>query len=125
MPCDPCSGSGRNLLIGGLGADTLHAGSAGDILIGGYTAYDSNVTALASIMAEWDSADSYTTRVNKLTNGGGLNGSYVLNSTTVHDDNTTDVLYGGSGLDWFFAHIAKKNGDQVKNRTSGEVLTGI
>jgi Ca2+-binding RTX toxin-like protein len=121
-------GSGRNLLIGGQGADTLHAGSGGDILIGGYTAYDSNVTALAYIMAEWDRTDvSYSTRVKQLSGslGGGLNGGYVLNSTTVKDDNTTDVLYGGSGLDWFFAHLAKTNGDQVKNRTSGEVVTGI
>jgi hypothetical protein len=118
-------GSGRNLLIGGLGADTLYAGSGGDILIGGTTSYDSNLTALAYLMAEWDSSDSYSTRVNKISKGGGLNGAYVLNSTTVFDDNTTDTLYGGSGLDWYFAHIKRKNLDQIIGQTSGEVITGI
>jgi ELWxxDGT repeat protein len=118
-------GSAPNLLVGGTGADTLFAGSAGDILIGGTTSYDGNLTALAYLMAEWSSADSYAVRVNKLTNGGGLNGPYALNSTTVFDDNTTDALYGGSGQDWYFAHVKGKNTDKVYNRASGEVLTGI
>jgi hypothetical protein len=118
-------GSAPNLLVGGTGADTLTSGSAGDILIGGYTGYDSNLTALAYLMAEWGSRDSYTVRVTKLSNGGGLNGSYVLNSTTVSDDNTTDALYGGAGLDWYFAHVKGKNTDKVYNRASGEVLTDI
>jgi hypothetical protein len=76
-------------------------------------------------MAEWDSSDTYQTRVNKLTSGGGLNASYVLNSTTVFDDNTTDRLSGGAGLDWFFAHLGAKNSDKVIGRTSGEVVTSI
>jgi ELWxxDGT repeat protein len=127
-------GSGRNLLIGGPGSDTLYAGSAGDILIGSTTSYDSNTaadqTALAFIMLEWDSADSYSTRVSKLMKGGGLNGKYVLNSTTVLDDNATDRLYGyapavGAALDWFFAHHSRTNGDQVYNLVSGEVVTGV
>jgi hypothetical protein len=119
-------GSARNLLIAGLGADTLHGGSAGDILIGGHTSYDSNTTALAYIMAEWDSSDSYSTRVNKLSKGGGLNGAYVLNSTTVIDNGVTDYLYGGTGLDWFFAHLrGRKHQDQIYGQTSGEVSTQI
>jgi ELWxxDGT repeat protein len=127
-------GSGRNLLIGGPGVDTLEAGSAGDILIGGTTSYDSNTaadqTALAFIMLEWDSTDSYSTRIRKLQSGGGLNGKYVLNSGTVLDDNAADGLYGyarasGAALDWFFAHRARTNGDQVYNRVSGEVVTSI
>ncbi len=127
-------GSGRNLLIGGPGADTLFAGSAGDILIGGTTSYDSDTaadqTVLAFIMLEWDSTDSYSTRVSKLMKDGGSNGKYVLNSNTVFDDNATDRLYGyasaaGAALDWFFAHHAKTNGDQVYNQVSGEVVTRI
>jgi hypothetical protein len=118
-------GSGRNLLIGGTGADALHAGSAGNILIGGSTSYDSNPTALAFVMAEWDSADSYSTRISRLMKGGGQNGSYVLNSSTVFDDNTIDALYGGAGLDWFLAHKKGRRSDQVINRTSGEVVTSI
>jgi hypothetical protein len=118
-------GSARNLLIAGPGTATLYAGSAGDILIGGITSYDSNPTALAYIMAEWDSTDSYSTRIKKLSSGGGLNGSYVLNSTTVSDNGAVDLLYGGAGMDWFFAHTAGKNSDKVYNRTSGEVVTSI
>jgi hypothetical protein len=93
-------------------------------LIGGYTKYDSNPTALAYIMAEWDSSDSYSTRVNKISNGGGLNGSYVLNSTTVFDDGMPDYLYGGAGLDWYFAHTKEKYyGDKIFNKMGGEVVT--
>jgi ELWxxDGT repeat protein len=121
-------GSAPNLLIGGAGSDALYAGSAGDILIGGTTSYDSNLTALAYIMAEWGRTDvSYATRVGQL-NGSlsrGLNGPYLLGSTTVFDDSTTDVLYGGAGLDWFFAHLNGSNKDQVKGQTSGEVITSI
>jgi Ca2+-binding RTX toxin-like protein len=127
-------GSARNLLIAGLGSGSLYAGIAGDILIGGTTSFDSdtlsNQWALAYIMAEWDSADSYATRIKTLQNGGGLNGSYVLNSTTVFDNSLTNYLYGyslatGAGLDWFFAHHARTNGDQVYNQVNGEVGTKI
>jgi hypothetical protein len=122
-------GSARNLLIAGRGYGSLTAGSAGDILIGGFTKYDSNITALAYIMAEWDSSDSYSTRVSKISKGGGLNGAYVLNSTTV-SQNTSDDLYGGTGLDWFFAHTTgkKKNGVRavtIHNQTGGETVTQI
>jgi ELWxxDGT repeat protein len=122
-------GSARNLLIGGAGADTLNAGGAGDILIGGTTSYNAdtaaNRKALDYIMAEWGSADSYSTRIKKLTNGGGLNGSYVLNSTTVSADNAINVLNGGAGLDWFFARTRGKKTDQIVGLTSGEVITSI
>ncbi len=119
-------GSARNLLIAGIASSTLHAGSAGDILIGGTSSYDSNTTALATIMAEWDSSDSYSTRISKISKGGGLNGAYVLNSTTVFNNGVTDYLYGGAGLDWFFAHLkGKKNVDKIYNLTSGEVVTSI
>jgi len=121
-------GSGRNLLIGGLGADTLYAGSGGDILIGGYTNYDTNLTALAYLMAEWGRTDgSYATRVGHLSGSlsGGLNGPYLLNATIVHDDNTTDLLYGGAGIDWFFAHLNGTKSDRVNGQTSGEVVTNI
>jgi hypothetical protein len=118
-------GSARNLLIAGSGTATLYAGSAGDILIGGTTSYDNNLTALAYLMAEWDSTDSYTTRIKKLSGGGGLNGSYILNSTTVSDNSLSNYLYGGVGLDWFFAHMKGKNVDKVYNLTSGETITSI
>src|SRR5262249_1883264 len=97
-------GSGRDLQIGGLGSDTLHAGSGGDILIGCRTDYDNDLTALASIMAEWGRTDiGYQDRINHLTGSvpGGLNGTVFLNALTVHDDAAVDQLFGGSGQDWF------------------------
>jgi hypothetical protein len=123
---DLYGGSARNLLIAGTGTGTLYAGSAGDILIGGYTSYDSNTTALASIMAEWDSSDSYAMRVKEIGKGGGLNGSYVLNRTTVFDNGVSDYLYGGAGLDWFVAlTTGNKNADKIYDLTKGEVVTQI
>jgi hypothetical protein len=125
-------GSARNLLIAGKeGYASLLAAPSGDIVIGGTTSYDNNPTALAYIMAEWDSSDSYSTRVSKISNGGGLNGSYVLNNTTVFDNGVTDYLYGynpasGNSLDWFFAHTkGRTNTDKIYGKTGGEVVTQI
>jgi Ca2+-binding RTX toxin-like protein len=119
--------SGRDLLIGGPGADTLRAGSGGAILIGGTTDYDANVPALLALMKEWGRADvDYNTRVKHLnaTLSGGLNGSYRLSKTTIHDDSAIDYLYGGAGLDWFFVGNGKKK-DKVFGQTSAEVVTTV
>jgi hypothetical protein len=100
-------GSGRSLLIGGSGSSTLTAGSAGDILIAGTTIYDANETALQSLLAEWQSADSYPLRFQRLEGlvPGGLNGNNKLVwGNTVKDDDAASVLKGGAGLDWFFAN---------------------
>jgi hypothetical protein len=125
-------GRGRDLLIAGLGASQLNAGSGDDILMGGWTnddltstamTYDKKLAALEAVMAEWGSADSYTTRVNDLQNGGGLNGSSLLNASTVHDNKLVDTLFGttGSAADWFLAGLT----DVIKNKKTGEVQTTI
>jgi hypothetical protein len=79
------------------------------------------------LMKEWGRTDeSYSTRVNHLLNGivsGGV--TYALNTGTVHTDTAIDVLYGNSGMDWFFAQVSSTNNDQVKDKTSGEVITGL
>ena len=62
-------GTGRNLIIGGQGADQVFGGLQDYILIGGYTAYDQNPIALAAIMKEWTSADSYAARIKAINNG--------------------------------------------------------
>jgi Ca2+-binding RTX toxin-like protein len=119
-------GSGRDLLIGGLGADILRAGSGGALLIGGYTDYDANVPALLALMKEWSRTDvGYNTRVKHLngTLGGGLNGSYRLTRTAVHDDSAIDYLYGGAGLDWYFVSGHDRKKDKVVGQTSGEVVS--
>jgi hypothetical protein len=98
--------SGRSLLIGGTGSSNLTASAAGDILIAGTTSFDANYAALQSILAEWQSADSYLLRFQRLEGlvTGGLNGKNKLVwGTTVKDNDLPSVLNGGAGLDWFFA----------------------
>jgi hypothetical protein len=77
-------------------------GAGEDILIGSSTSWDTNLAALKVILAEWARTDAdYATRINPLRNGGGLNDSYLLNTSTVFDDFTADTLKGDGGLDWF------------------------
>ena len=92
------------------------------------------LAALLAIMAEWDRAGvSYSTRVSHLLGGGrgknagsGLNGSYFLNSTTVHDDASIDTLAGGPGNDWFFARTNGMSGkDTITDSVRGETVTQV
>jgi len=115
-------GSSRNILIGGAGSDVLIGGNADDILIAGYTAFDHNDAALAALFNEWNRATvSYAARVNDLMHGGGLNGSYVLNSKTVFNDHATDILVGNRGLDWFIF----STGDLILDQAPGEIATRV
>jgi peptidoglycan/xylan/chitin deacetylase (PgdA/CDA1 family) len=125
-------GASRDLLIAGLGTSILNAGSTDDILIGGWTdydltstamTYDQKIRALEAVMAEWGSADDYPTRVNALTQGGGLNGSIALNAQTAHENGHADTLNGASSpaLDWFLAGAI----DLVKNKRSDEIQTTL
>ena len=122
--------AGRNLIIGGGGKDTLTAGSGGDILIGGRTAYDTSVAALDAILAIWSRTDlSYGARITALQSGVSYvdsTGTHIaaLTPSNVIDDSASDILNGGSGQDWFFAHTGS-NGDTVNNGQSGEVVTNI
>ena len=94
-------GSARDMLLGGMGHDFLFGMGNDDILIGGTTDYDTDPASLTSILDVWNSAVSYNDRVDAIRNG--ANGVPQLDSTTVHDDGDRDVLFGGPGLDWFFA----------------------
>jgi len=116
-------GRGRDILIGGAGKATIQAGTGDDILIGGTTAYDNNAAVLAAILAEWGSGDDYPTRIARLigSTNGGLNGAYLLNTNTVHGNGLADYLYGGAGMDWYFAGLL----DLLFNKTTGEVTTQI
>ena len=62
--------------------------------------------ALTSIMAEWTRVGSLSMRQAHLLNGGGLNGTNRLNSTTVvNDANAKDSLSGSVDTDWFFQSV--------------------
>lgn len=105
-------GAGFNILVGGSGNDAITGNSAvGSIIIGGilssrYFTQGSTLTAaqlsaLSAVMAEWSSANSLTTRVQHLLNGGGANGLNLINPSTVSNDSATNSLTGDSAGDWF------------------------
>jgi CSLREA domain-containing protein len=121
-------GHGRDLLIGGTGAATLHAVGQDDILIGGWTDYDlgsagmtyaQKLAALEAIMAEWGSADPYATRLSALAGS--------LSATTVHDNYQSGAavadLLAGNLLagEWFFAGL----NDKLTSKTKNDVVTRI
>jgi hypothetical protein len=100
-------GSGFNILIGGLGADSLNRNVAGttlsnlgtDILIGDVTAHDNNLSALLALMSEWGRTDiSRAAKIDHLngTTPGGNNGSIVLTrgpGGTITDDGAVDLIF--------------------------------
>jgi len=113
-------GTGRNILIGGAGQATLDASaSKGDnILIGGTTNWDKNITALDAIMAEWDRTDlDFYSRLGDLVGFSFrhnkpplnvVNGQPILltpatnrasNNGTVHANAFSDTLIGSGGTD--------------------------
>jgi hypothetical protein len=96
-------GGGRDVVIGGWGADILYGDTGDDLLISSTTDYDANDLALFTILGEWSRGDrTYAERIDQLRNGGGRNGDYRLDWTTVHEDSVSDTLRGGAALDWFF-----------------------
>jgi hypothetical protein len=107
-------GSGRSLLVGGAGSDTITGGAADDILIGGSTTLATgwHKAALMSILAEWQSADDYATRLSVLRSG------YRALAPTIVDDAAADHLTGSGGMDWFFAGAQ----DTLTDRQTGEAI---
>ncbi len=101
-------GGGNDILIGGEESDLILGGSGEDILIDGSTVYDiddSNVMvgfddALVSLLDEWNSDGTYEERLSNIQNGGGENGLYVLDDSTLIADQGFDILIGCSGQDW-------------------------
>jgi hypothetical protein len=109
-------GGGRSILIGGKGADTITGGADDDILIGGYTSYGSawHEAELMDLLARWQSADSYATRV------ADIRGGYhpLALGTTVFDDGAADRVSGAGGMDWFFVGA----NDSLPDRQAGEAI---
>ena len=134
-------GVGRSLLIAGTGPSALLAGSGDSILIGGTTSFDtptpSHFAAFDQVMAEWTSSDSYATRVADLSGTGTgasfaarRNGNIFLTTSgtaaTVFDNGESDLLVGGSGMDWFFADLSNgADRDTVMNQKRKEILTPL
>jgi hypothetical protein len=118
-------GPNRSVLIGGAGSDTLTGGKGDDLLMACATSYDADTAALVAIRNEWVRLDaSYAQRVSNLSGqtSGGLNGAYVLTTTTVPDDGVADTLTGGGGANWFWANQSQ---DTVTDLNSGGAGTGL
>lgn len=125
--------NGPNILVGGAGNDSLRGGKDGDLLIGGSGAdtlkgldgddillaadfmagesFSDIQSALRYIMEQWSAPSSYSTRINVLYD-------YVWSRVT--DDDSVDTLFGGEGLDWFFANLTGGTRDLIR-----DLLTGI
>jgi hypothetical protein len=116
-------GTGRNILIGGAGSDTLTGSVNQDnMLIGGTTLWDTNLSDLMLIMIEWLRTDlNFDERMSDISSGGvGIPNSVLtgtgvaLNNTTVFHDNVPDTLIepitNTTGRYWFFID---KIGDDI------------
>jgi uncharacterized repeat protein (TIGR01451 family) len=132
------SGTGKNILISGSASlpsmtKTIFGTAGNNIMIGGSTDWDTNDQALGSLLAEWGRNDlppatSYATRVSQLMNGGGLNGTTKLNSTTVHDNHVRDYLIGlgTTSQNWYLAHITGAGVlDIIVGKKTTETITNI
>ncbi len=119
-------GADRDILIAGIGNDYLFGEGGEDIMIGGTTSHDNNVTALAAILAEWTSGNSYETRVSNIRQGLGQSDGFTLNAgtlpaaSTVQDDGFSDEVYSGGDRDWLF-NFGTAN-DKLRDRYSAEVV---
>ncbi len=123
-------GAGKNILIGGTGTDSLTGGTTEDLLLGAQYSNEANSAALISLLNEWTSASSYATRQAHLlgTLTGGLNGTLVLSSTTVTEDDEKDTLTGGSGKDWYLRNslgATLANRDTITDTDIDSVFTEI
>lgn len=110
-------GLGRDILIGGAGNDWIFDFFGDNIVIGGTTDHDADNAALSSIRDEWSSSNSFNTRVANIRNGGGLNGTNVLDANTVHADSKQDHLFAPLGQSWMWAESI----DQVMEGFNGLV----
>jgi hypothetical protein len=102
------------VLIGGGGQDSIfdHNQSNDSIVIGGNTSYNTNLTAIVAILADWTkSGATFIDRVTTLKTGTTA-GLYTLQSKlTVFDDGFADSLGGLAGTDWFFARVGQDTTD--------------
>jgi hypothetical protein len=137
-------GSGNSLLIGGSGHGTITGGSGTDILIAGTTTYSatsaSGQTSLMAILAELQSADTFTQKVSDLLNGNKSGGGSDLNGTdkltwdgsspTVKASTGAFTLSGdtsaSSAADWFFSNASSTvkdfNDDGVKDEHNNNAI---
>jgi len=79
-----------------------------DVLVGGSTSYDGDVSSLQMVQAEWTSNHSYADRVANISGTGTgprFNGNvFIQPDVTAFDDAAVDTLTGTSGQDVFIVN---------------------
>ncbi len=83
----------RDVLIGGTGSDVLYGQGGEDVAGGGTTSIDSNFTQLAQLGQDWNSSDSYDTRLTDIQS---------RMSAAAQTDSAADFLAGQDGQDAFY-----------------------
>ena len=117
-------GAGRDILVGGDGKDAIQGKAEDDILISGILNFGSNLAAaLAEIQGEWLSSHNFIARTANIEGWGSSPTAYLLNSTTVLDDNDKDTLAGDQGIDWFFANLWIDCGDDANHKDKIEDIS--
>ena len=116
--------SGRNVMIGGQGIDTLIGGTDEDLMIAGGYLYENDAGVMRGMRSEWALQIPYQTRIDHLTGtmSGGLNGGFLVKSSTVVADSAADTLTGGLGTDWFVANTTTAP-DTINDKDTSETLT--
>jgi Ca2+-binding RTX toxin-like protein len=105
--------SGRDLLVAGDGADRIVGNADDDLLISGMLSFADQDAAIAAIMAEWTSSNSYAARIANLSGKTEEQGNadfaqrhnenyFLLLAVTVISDDDRDTLTGSAGEDWFW-----------------------
>ena len=112
----------RDILIGGLGLDTLNGGTNDYILIAGSTTSDAVVVNLLAMQAEWISANAYATRITNLRAGVGSPAVSLKRTINVFNDaGEDDNLTGGLGTDWYFRALD----DVITDLLAGETIDAL
>ena len=113
---------GRDILIGGLGADDLLGGTEDDILIAGRTTSDLRIGSLLALQAKWESANSYSQRIQNLLAGvGSPSVSLEAQINVLNDNGADDELTGGAGSDWYFRAVD----DVITDLLASEQIDGL
>jgi hypothetical protein len=99
------SGTTYSILISNGGTDTLDGGLSTSLMIGGKYTQSSNVTALNSLITEWDRTNETSAQKKAHLTGtpGGLNGSNVLTRATVSVNGASATLedtVGTASVSW-------------------------
>jgi hypothetical protein len=114
------------VLLGGIGEDLLIGGfTVWDTQIaGGVISHNLDLTALDAVFQEWsDPAKDFQRRYGDLRDGVGPDGAYALDKATVKDDGVADTLTGGDARDWLF--VSKVDQDITDDVRSVDKVTQI